>query len=48
MQSTRAVLCLGFWSSLGYVKDGDIMVTAVLPEVVDQEDILKDDWDAIK
>lgn len=47
MQSTRAVLCLGVWSSLGYVKDQDIMATAVIPEVVGEEDNLSDDWDAI-
>ena len=48
MQSTRAVLCIGVWSSLGYVKDRDIMATAIMPEVVGQEDNLSEDWDIRK
>ena len=47
MQSMRAEMCLGVWSKMGYVMKGDIMATAVMPEVVGEEDILSDDWDAI-
>ena len=47
MQSTLAEMCLGIWSNMGYVKNGDIMATAVMPEVDGEEDILSNDWDAI-
>ena len=48
VQSTRALLCLGIWSKMGYVKDKDVKVATVLPEVgSDEEDVLSDDWDAI-
>ena len=47
VQSTRALLCLGVWSSMGYVKDSDILPAAVLPEVVGEEDDLDIDWDAM-
>jgi hypothetical protein len=48
VQSTRALLCLGVWSKMGYVKDKDVMAATVLPEVgSDEEEILSDDWDAI-
>jgi hypothetical protein len=48
VQSTRALLCLGVWSSMGYVKDKDLRAATVLPEVgSDEEDNLANDWDAI-
>ncbi|KDR74204.1 hypothetical protein GALMADRAFT_71025, partial [Galerina marginata CBS 339.88] len=47
VQSTRALLCLGVWSIMGYVKDSDIKATAVLPEVEGDEEELTDNWDAI-
>ena len=48
VQSTRALLCLGIWSEMGYVKDKDVKAATVLPEVgSDEEDDLVDDWDAI-
>ena len=43
-----ALLCLGIWSELGYVKDKDVKAATVLPEVdSDDEDELDDNWDAI-
>src|SRR5277367_3162115 len=33
VQSTRALLCLGMWSEIGYVKDKDVKAATVLPEV---------------
>ena len=33
VQSTRALMCLGVWSRLGYVKDIDIRAVVILPEV---------------
>jgi hAT family C-terminal dimerisation region len=49
VQSTRALLCLGIWSEMGYVKDKDVKAATVLPEVGsdEEEDDLGDDWDAI-
>jgi hypothetical protein len=46
VQSTRALLCLGVWSLMGYVKDKDIKSATVLPEIDEEED-LPEDWDAI-
>jgi hypothetical protein len=34
-QSTRAVLCLGAWSRLGFVKEKDILAVAQLPDLQD-------------
>ena len=47
VQSTRALLCLGVWSLMGYVKDSDVKAAAVLPEVDGQEEMLPKDWDSI-
>ncbi|KAF8812018.1 hypothetical protein BYT27DRAFT_7014683, partial [Phlegmacium glaucopus] len=33
VQSTRALMCLGVWSILGYVKDSDVKGVIVLPEL---------------
>jgi len=33
VQSTRALMCLGVWSRLGYVRNSDIRAVVVLPEV---------------
>jgi hypothetical protein len=47
VQSTRALMCLGIWSQMGFVKDSDITAVAVLPEVDGEEEDLELDWDAI-
>lgn len=48
VQSTRATLCLGVWSEMGYVKNEDIKAATALPEVgVDEVEDLPEDWDAI-
>jgi len=49
VQSTRALMCLGVWSSLGYVKDSDIKAVVALPEVPtnQQEDQLVAGWDSV-
>ncbi len=47
VQSMCALLCLGVWSSMGYVKDDDIKAAAVLPEVDGEEEDLADDWESI-
>lgn len=47
VQSTRALLCLGVWSWMGYVRDDDVKAAAVLPEVDGNEEQLNFDWDAM-
>jgi len=47
VQSTRALLCVGIWSLLGYVKDNDVKAVAALPVVDGKEEELADDWDSI-
>ena len=49
VQSTRALMCLGVWSQLGYVKDSDIMAGVALPGVPvnEKEAALPVGWDAI-
>lgn len=47
VQSTRALLCLGVWSLMGYVKDKDLKAATVLPEADSNEKDLAYDWDAI-
>ncbi len=47
VQSTRALLCLGAWSRMGFVKDKDVMLAARLPEVEGCEVELDSHWDRI-
>ena len=49
VQLTWALLCLGIWSKMGYVRDKDVKAATVLPEVGSDEDDdgLGDNWDAI-
>lgn len=47
VQSTRALICLGVWSLMGYVHDNDVKAAALLPEVDGDEDQLAEDWDKI-
>jgi hypothetical protein len=49
VQSTRALMCFGVWSRLGYVKDSDIKAVVILPEVPagTKEGGLAVGWDAI-
>jgi hypothetical protein len=47
VQSTRALLCLGAWSRMGFVKDKDILQAANLPDVKGGEAELDSDWDQI-
>ncbi|KAG5641758.1 hypothetical protein H0H81_011016, partial [Sphagnurus paluster] len=35
-QSTRALICLGYWSKLGYVKNSDLLTAASLPDAQDE------------
>ena len=47
LQSIHALMCLGNWSKLGYVKDKDILAIAVLPDIEGDKEELPDGWDAI-
>ena len=49
VQSTRALMCLGVWSLLSYVKDYDVKAIVVLPELWadEEEGELELDWDKI-
>jgi hypothetical protein len=47
MQSIHALMCLGNWSKLAYVRDQDILVVIMLPDVEGDEEDLQDGWDTI-
>ena len=47
VQLMCALLCLGVWSLMGYVKDDDVNSAAVLHEVDGEEEELAHDWDSI-
>ena len=49
VQSTRALMCLGAWSLMGYVKDIDLKAVAGLPDLKEgeEEEPLDDNWDLI-
>ena len=47
VQSTRALMCVGAWSLMGYVKNSDLDAAAMLPEVEGDEEELDDAWDVI-
>jgi len=34
----RALLCLGYWSKLGYVKNSDLLAATSLPDAKDNVD----------
>ena len=42
-----ALVCVGAWRLMGYVKDNDIKAAAILPEVEGDEDELEEGWDNI-
>jgi hypothetical protein len=49
VESTRALLCLGVWSAMGYVRDSDVRAETLQPIIDEEEtlDELKDGWDTI-
>lgn len=48
VQSTRALLCLGYWSQLGLVKNEDVLAISNLGDVVGDEELeLENGWDQI-
>ena len=48
VQSTWALMCVGAWSLLGFVKDVDVRVATTLPEIEGEEEELDANWDAIQ
>ncbi|GLB35657.1 hypothetical protein LshimejAT787_0212220 [Lyophyllum shimeji] len=52
-QTTRALLCLGRWSLMGFIHDEDILKVVTLPEVPEEEGdsegdvLMPDGWDDI-
>jgi hypothetical protein len=44
-ETTRALMCLGDWCRMGFIKDKDIKTVTVLAEVEDGTDIDEFDWD---
>ena len=49
VQSTQALMCVGAWSLMGYVRDGDVKAVTVLPDIEEgeKEEPLANDWDLI-
>ena len=47
VQSTRALMLVGAWSKLGYVKNNDVKAATILPEVEGEEEELDKNWDLI-
>jgi len=48
VQSTRALMCLGAWSLMGYVRDSDVKAVTMLPDLKDdEEEPLEENWDVI-
>lgn len=46
-QSTRAQLCLGYWSHLGLVRDNDVLGIAEKEDLMGPEDPLPNGWDKV-
>jgi hypothetical protein len=47
VQSTRALLCLGFWSQLNLIRPDDVHRVTMLPDVEGEEKEIVDGWDRI-
>jgi hypothetical protein len=46
---THALMCVGTWSHLGFMKDSDVLAVSLLPDVEgEEEEELKEGWDAIE
>ena len=48
VQSTRALLCLGTWSTLDLIEKEDFRAGLSRGEVCEEEKDLAEDWDAIR
>ena len=45
-QTTRALLCIGKWSHLGFIKSTDVLAVTKLAEI-DEDIVMPDGWDKI-
>ena len=43
-QSTRALLCLGYWSKLGLIRNDDLKAATSLPDAKIDEEWSEDGW----
>ena len=43
-QSTRALLCLGYWSKLGLIRNDDLKAATLLPDAKIDEEWSEDGW----
>lgn len=48
VQSTRALLCVVFWLSMGFVKDEDVKAVTTMADVEGDDRVMEDGWDDIK
>ena len=46
-QSTRALLCLGYWSKMGFIKLEDLKAAATLPDVEKDEVFSDNEWSIV-
>ncbi len=48
-QTTRALMCVGAWSLLGYVLNDDVLSVTRLPDLEEgeEEETLSKDWDMV-
>jgi hypothetical protein len=46
-QMTCALMCVGTWSQLGFLKDSDVLTVSLLLEDEEEEE-LEEGWDAIE
>ena len=46
-QSTRALLCLGYWSKMGFIKLDDLKAAATLPDVEKDEVFSDNEWSIV-
>jgi hypothetical protein len=46
-QSTRAIICLGSWSLLGFIKDKDIFDVTKIPEEPADPELEAEEWEAV-
>ncbi|KIK91970.1 hypothetical protein PAXRUDRAFT_43329, partial [Paxillus rubicundulus Ve08.2h10] len=44
---THALLCLGAWSLLGFIKTEDVLAVSTLEDVEGDGAVLEDSWDSI-
>ncbi len=46
-ESTHTLMCLGEWSALGLVEKDNLAHTSQLPDVLEDDEELMEDWDKV-